>query len=76
MLKGLSHCEFYVRIFGHVRSTREATNIESVQIFVKITFAGTIRIVQKRYEIIRNPTTLATIDVLQAFMCDTVRFIS
>ena len=30
-----------------------------------ITFAGCIRIVRKRYETIRNPTTLDTIDVRQ-----------
>ena len=30
-----------------------------------IMFAGCIRIVQKRYETIRNPTTLDTIDVRQ-----------
>ena len=49
---------------------------EFVQILVEITFAGCIRIVRKRYEIIRNATILATIDVRQhPYVCDAVRFI-
>ena len=72
-LMGLSHCEYHVQIFEH---NYEGSH-EFGQNLVKITFAGYIRIVQNRYEIIRNPTTRAMIDVRQhPYICDTVRFIS